>query len=166
MHRLRSNRSIFRTTCLPHYVQPARSRRCTCFSCRTPESIVSRGVAAFFLALLLCAVGAPRAAANESAGTIPRNAVRAAAHLSVKAAFAANTAPRVNYIARFSPQVSPTSADTLTWEVKFDSKVKDVGAKASLPAGRAAAAPRTLDVLFNRESGNLTLRAVWPLADR
>ncbi len=42
----------------------------------------------------------------------------------------------------------------------------DVGAKASLPAGRAAAAPRTLDVLFNRETGNLTLRAVWPLADR
>ena len=42
----------------------------------------------------------------------------------------------------------------------------DVGAKASLPAGRAAAAPRTLDVLFNRETGNLTLRAVWPLAAR
>ncbi len=42
----------------------------------------------------------------------------------------------------------------------------DVGAKASLPAGGTAAAPRTLDVSFNRERRTLTLRAVWPLADR
>ncbi len=97
-----------------------------------------RGVAAFFLTLLLCAVGAPRAAANESAETTPRSAVRAAAHLSVKAAFAANTAPRVNYIARFSPQVSPTSADTLTWEVKFDIKVKDVDASDFEVSGTTA----------------------------
>ena len=41
----------------------------------------------------------------------------------------------------------------------------DVGAKASLPAGRAAVSPRALDVSFNRESGTLTLRAVWPFVD-
>ena len=42
----------------------------------------------------------------------------------------------------------------------------DVGAKASLPAGGAATAPRTLDVSFNRERRTLTVRAIWPLADR
>ncbi len=41
-----------------------------------------------------------------------------------------------------------------------------MGAKASLPAGGAATAPRTLDVSFNRERRTLTVRAVWPLADR
>ena len=86
------------------------------------------GVAACFLALLLWAAGASDAAANASVDTTPLSAVRTVAHLSPKAAFAANTAPRVQYISRLSPQASPTSADTLTWEVRFDIKVKDVDA--------------------------------------
>ena len=86
------------------------------------------GVAAFFLALLLWAAGASDAVANASVDTTPLSAVRTVAHLSPKAAFAANTAPRVQYISRLSPQASPTSADTLTWEVRFDIKVKDVDA--------------------------------------
>lgn len=116
MHRLRSNRSIFRTTCLP-------------------QTALREWVARSF-------------SGSARGGFSPER-------LDVEVGY--------GIVSARGKKVTPFGR--WTRDALGGSRL-DVGAKASLPAGRAAAAPRTLDVLFNRESGNLTLRAVWPLADR